>query len=174
MINRIYGIVYKIPVKADEKITMDHCFTYLKCNTNTMSVTASTLFALLLLKWNEYIGIAGNNTDNNHSDQVFKILVTGIIYDMKKNYSIKSLADSLNMCERNFRQKFIKSIGIPPKRYIETQRLDSAAELLISTSLLVKEISKMAGYEDEHYFSRIFKKNYGITPKKYRINSAIE
>ena len=48
--------------------------------------------------------------------------------------------------------------------------MDNAKKLLIDTDMLVKDVSKAVGYEDERVFMRWFKKMYGVTPKQYRNN----
>ena len=53
--------------------------------------------------------------------------------------------------------------------YLNRCRLEKAEELLRATDLTVLEISEQAGFENHSYFIRIFKRQYGITPRKYRL-----
>lgn len=52
--------------------------------------------------------------------------------------------------------------------YINKVRLEHASMLLTSSDLSVSQISEMCGIFDCNYFSRIFKKQYGLTPREYR------
>ena len=52
--------------------------------------------------------------------------------------------------------------------YLTSMRLEKATELLINTNMRSNEISYEIGYQDAHYFSYIFKKKFGMTPKEYR------
>ena len=52
--------------------------------------------------------------------------------------------------------------------YLTGLRMDKAKELLTSTEYSMKEICSMVGYADPNYFSRIFKKNTGVTPTEYK------
>ena len=52
--------------------------------------------------------------------------------------------------------------------YINQVRLDNACRLLKTTHLRVGNIAELTGYENEAYFSRVFKKEIGITPREYR------
>lgn len=53
-------------------------------------------------------------------------------------------------------------------RYISDRRIEKARGLLSDSSLKISEISCQVGYESPAHFSRIFKKNTGMTPQEYR------
>ena len=52
--------------------------------------------------------------------------------------------------------------------YISDKRLEKSRQLLEQTELSIKEITAEVGYNDQNYFSRIFKSKYGLSPKEYR------
>jgi YesN/AraC family two-component response regulator len=53
-------------------------------------------------------------------------------------------------------------------QYIQAVRVDKAKKLLITTERNVKEIASEVGYENDGFFSRLFKKITGSTPAKWR------
>ena len=65
---------------------------------------------------------------------------------------------------RNFKQVTTKS----PMQYILSIRINNAVSLLESTDYNVTEISTIVGYDNPLYFSRIFKKQKGVSPSDYR------
>ena len=65
---------------------------------------------------------------------------------------------------RNFKQMTMKS----PMQYILTIRINNAVSLLETTDYNVTEISTIIGYDNPLYFSRIFKKQKGVSPSDYR------
>ena len=71
---------------------------------------------------------------------------------------------SVSECLRCFKN----TIHTTPIQYTIEYRLKKAAELLSATDFTVTEIGTQCGFVDMSYFSRIFKKFYGCTPKKYR------
>ena len=63
---------------------------------------------------------------------------------------------------------FKKYTGETPLQFLIKLRLDTAKNLLKSTTCTVNEISEMIGYDNPLYFSRLFSKHVGISPQKYR------
>ena len=92
---------------------------------------------------------------------------------INENYSheitIKALANIAKMSESNFYAAFKKQMGLSPIAYLNNYRLSIAADMLTDTSDTVSEISYSVGFNDPLYFSKLFKKTYGITPKEYRL-----
>ena len=62
-------------------------------------------------------------------------------------------------------------MGVPFNEYLRGVRIDRAREYLVKTAKTIGEISDMVGYEDEKYFSKVFKKRMGMSPAEYRKQS---
>jgi YesN/AraC family two-component response regulator len=58
-------------------------------------------------------------------------------------------------------------VGYSPIEYLTHLRIDRAKELLAHSDIRIKEVSQSVGYEDELYFSRIFKKIAGVSPTQF-------
>ena len=69
---------------------------------------------------------------------------------------------------RTFRRAFRDHAGVPPHRYHRQQLVNLAARMLDSTDLKSAEIARTLGFCDEAYFSRVFKKLTGRSPREYR------
>lgn len=82
----------------------------------------------------------------------------------KENISIEKLALISSMSEVYFRRIFGKVMGISPVKYINNLKLSYAKELLETQMYSVSKVAELAGFNDESYFSREFKKHFNITP----------
>jgi two-component system, response regulator YesN len=97
-----------------------------------------------------------------------------IIHDrFKESISTSYIAKQVCMSESYVSYLFKKETGDTITEYIEKTRLKKAKELLDLTSLSVKEISSEIGYQDQNYFSRMFKKHEGISPTRYRCETRL-
>jgi two-component system response regulator YesN len=90
-----------------------------------------------------------------------------------KNYqeqdiSLHSVAKAVNISPNYFSSLFSKEIGETFTNYITRIRVDNAKNLLKTTKMRTSEIAYEVGYNDTHYFSYVFRKNTGMTPKEYR------
>ncbi len=81
---------------------------------------------------------------------------------------INRYAKKLHMSTCWFIRSFKQYTGMPPGRYLTSIRIKKAQELLESTDYGIGEIGNIVGYDNPLYFSRIFKKQTGISPAEYR------
>jgi AraC-like DNA-binding protein len=85
-----------------------------------------------------------------------------------RKLSVKELADMSGISVGRYINVFKLITQSTPKEYLIGIRIERACELLTNTSMSIKEISYAVGFEDQLYFSRIFKKYKDITPTIYR------
>ncbi len=81
--------------------------------------------------------------------------------------SIGTLANMCSMSETHFRRMFFKLMGITPTEYKTNKRILKAKDLLLTGDCSVSDAAECVGIEDANYFSRIFKKKTGFTPREY-------
>ncbi len=85
--------------------------------------------------------------------------------------SIRTLAKGVNLSAARLRQLFKRETGLSPSKYLKQLQMNSAAQLLRSSFLSIKEISFRSGARDTSHFVRDFKKQYGVTPGEFRTRS---
>ena len=101
-------------------------------------------------------------------------LATAVAYIEKNflsNISLSDLSHRTGYSERQFNRLFQSAFSVAPSQYITNLRLQKAQLLLKNSTDSIGEISWSCGYSDQNYFSRIFKKNIGLTPTEYRQNA---
>ena len=87
---------------------------------------------------------------------------------MSEEISLNSVADSVGMSPSYFSSVFSKESGKTFVEFLTETRKEKAKELLMCSALKTSEIGYEVGYKDPHYFSYIFKKTQGCSPKDYR------
>jgi two-component system response regulator YesN len=87
---------------------------------------------------------------------------------MDSGLSLGEVAAYINHSPSHFSTLFSQVTSQTFKEYITNIRLKKAKELLRSTAQTSSEIAYQVGYIDPHYFSSVFKKNTGLSPKEYR------
>lgn len=89
--------------------------------------------------------------------------------ELDKQVNMEELVEEFPVSYSKFRSSFKRLVGKSPNQYHLYLRLKKAEELLTNTTLTVSEIAYQTGFESLYYFSRLFKKKYGVSPKQYRL-----
>ena len=94
------------------------------------------------------------------------------VYYFNENYhtniSIEDYAEKRHMSACWFIRSFKQVIKMTPMQYILSLRITNAVSLMDTTSYNMSQIASAVGYDNALYFSRVFKKHTGFTPKHYR------
>ena len=89
----------------------------------------------------------------------------------KENMTLEDLCAVSNFSRQHLIRMFRREFGMTPKAYVSLYRINCAKELMFrNRSLTVKEIAEEMGFEDQHYFSRLFVRVTGQTPSAYRLH----
>lgn len=89
-----------------------------------------------------------------------------------KPICIEEYAESRHVSACWFIRQFKHYTGMPPMQYILSIRIANAQNLLETTAYTVSEIAAIVGYDNPLYFSRLFKKQLGMSPTEYRKRQA--
>lgn len=82
-----------------------------------------------------------------------------------------SLEELAQVCRTNkyyLSHMFSRNQGVSVGRYILCRRIDEAKKLLEQDDMLVSDVAGAVGFDDANYFSRVFKKETGQTPREFR------
>ncbi|MDR2355764.1 MAG: AraC family transcriptional regulator [Clostridiales Family XIII bacterium] len=105
--------------------------------------------------------------NDNHSDVIFKT-----ISFMKSHYrheiSLEEMARAAYISPSYLSKVFKQETGYTINNYLSKIRIDESKKLMADKSLSLLTICGMVGFEDQSYFSKVFKKQEGVSPAQYR------
>ena len=133
---------------------------------------------LLAIKLVELVTILINSTNDPLVSYIFGTINSQEHFEFDKvieanifnNLSIPELAHLTNKSESTFKRDFKLYYKQSPAKFLKTQKLEKAAELLKSLSLPVSEIAWKCGFDNVAHFSTSFTKQFGLAPRLYREN----
>lgn len=112
------------------------------------------------------------SNENDISIQITYEKLKPILYHIQNSYannlSVKDAASLCGFSESHFMKLFKDLTGMSFTAYLVNYRLEIAAKQLKETSSNIIDISTNCGFNNHSYFTRAFKKKYGISPLKYK------
>lgn len=112
---------------------------------------------------------------NKHESDREKRINQSLSY-IHKNYSkditITELSNMTGITVNYYSNVFKELTGVSPKQYIINFRLQKAKELMCNTNLNIRQIASLIGFDDQLYFSRLFRKYENLSPLDYIKNKA--
>ncbi len=108
-----------------------------------------------------------NLADVKHVDIIYKA-----IEFMKKNYmqkiTLEEVAGNVYLSASYFSKIFKEEMKVNFNTYLNNLRIEMSKKLLLDDSITLVDVSSMVGFEDQSYFSKVFKKVTDISPGKFR------
>lgn len=112
-----------------------------------------------------------------HSLKTYSPLIQKVIsrveFDLTGDLSLKANAKALNVNASYLSTLFKKELGMTLTEYVNRKRVEYAIYLLNTTKLSISVVSQRCGIQDDNYFTKIFKKFVGKTPKQFRQENAL-
>lgn len=96
--------------------------------------------------------------------------ITAFIFEhyCKPNFSVEKISEAFDISEAHLRRIFKTATDITPLKYMNYLRLEKAKNMLRYSNCSVYEVALSVGITDPYYFSRMFKKELGVSPTEYR------
>lgn len=129
---------------------------------------AMNLLERLLIRCYEESSLADHAPMDHRILEACQILSASLSAEV----SIEELAEQVFLSPSRLAHLFREQVGVSIVRWREDQRIIRAKLLLQTTPLPVAVIGQQTGYDDQLYFSRVFKKRVGVSPSEYRKSSS--
>lgn len=102
------------------------------------------------------------------SNEITKKAIRYISKNFPRPLALEEVAGHVHLNPSYFSTLFKQSTGSSFKEYLNMVRIEESKRLLSNTDYSIIDIALATGFEDQSYFSKVFKKYTGLTPKQYR------
>ncbi len=155
--------VFHMSDKGPENILIDLCNRPVSTPADNVRMEAGLLefLAELMDHFGKHAAPLGNGYE------YVQKAIRFIDYHYSMDIGVSDIAASVGISRSHLYRLFIRHVSMPPNDYLVRYRVSKAAALLESGRLTVGEAAFSAGFPDQLYFSRVFKKYMGMPPSHY-------
>ncbi|WP_205926016.1 AraC family transcriptional regulator [Rhizobium sp. P38BS-XIX] len=156
------------PVLKLQQVTIDHladCSLRLVRGAKTPASASAIAYEAAMVLYDDVFGSHAFAADRS----AMQIVIDHINDNLDKPLPVDELARVSGLSRAHFSRVFSESEGVPPAEFVLQQRMQRAAKLLTKAAFIpVKEVAIMSGFDDANYFSKVFRRIYGINPTEFR------
>jgi len=153
-------------------------------NINVLDLAISNFIKARIQLWNYFKNLDVENLKSTFLDKTLPVQLHPLDMSLlnkardiikenmaSKNFSIAELSSSLAMTQPVLLKKIKAITGLNTHDFVKSVRLTNAAELLKTKRNTIYEVAFMVGYDDSKYFSKEFKKYFGLLPSEFVQNN---
>lgn len=160
LLNQLYHSLEILYPRLDKKITCEE-----RISTANSLLQMRAIMKEILSDMHKHISECNDNHQSSH-------IVNYLVAKMNKSYaekvSLREMAAYLGMNYNYVSGLFAKKTGMTYSDYLLRLRLRKAQEFLKEGIMNINEVSTHCGFYDSKYFSKAFKKRFGVTPGEFR------
>lgn len=108
------------------------------------------------------------NDQQAEDGNISKLAIHFMKENIEKHLDLQEIADQVGYSSSHFSMLFKKHTGHSPLTYFNLLKIQQACQMLDTTDMKVNQICYKIGIEDTYYFSRLFSKIMGMSPREYR------
>ncbi len=172
----IVNVLTDLSDRKDEMLALyeDAMSANLRNHIDSMTVEAVLMTRLLLAaaeKSTVSLSAPPTNSSDPQQEPYRKLnkVISYIRQHSKEDISLSDLCLVSNFSKQHLIRVFRSEFGMTPKAYILSYKINCAKEMFYcNPHLSVKEVADEMGFEDQHYFSRLFAKVSGLTPSEFK------
>lgn len=168
--SRIYELLVlisrtAIDAGADPEGTLKLSHTYLQTLPRLKDVDALCLWLTGVME--KYIDSVFNYMDAKHADAIHRA-IQYLRRHCAEKVTLNEMAAMTYLSPAYFSRIFKSETGVSFSQFLTGVRVEKAKDLLVHGSERLTDIALACGFEDQSYFTKVFKKVAGIAPLKYR------
>lgn len=160
-----------LPVADDARIRRDFRALFRQVETQApgREAWAASRLMALLANIQEGVLLAGSGAEFARAPAGIEAAANYLRERHLETVALADAARAANMSTYHFLRRFKQVTGFTPMAYLENYRIGRAQELMLAQpELRLKEIAARVGFQDPAYFSRVFRKRAGSSPRAYR------
>lgn len=118
----------------------------------------------------EFLSLYSRNRVKENTSPYVKYIQSALSYiadNREKTLNVENLIKDSHLSKSQFYRLFKDYTGTSPLRFQQSCRLSAAADYLVLYDMKIQDICKFIGIDDALYFSKLFKKEFGVSPTKY-------
>ena len=104
----------------------------------------------------------------DYMDQRIREAITMMTSARSHTPTVKNLSKAVRMTPDHFISLFKKEAGCTPAQFAIERKMTQAMLMLASEPMIIKEVAYTLGYDNLSYFTRLFRRHTGLTPRAYR------
>ncbi|MBB3322937.1 MULTISPECIES: HTH-type transcriptional activator RhaR [unclassified Atlantibacter] len=109
-----------------------------------------------------------DSTGSPDQGEVLDLLIAALDNSVNNAFDLQEFCQRHQVQERPLRQRFRQQTGMTINHYLRQLRICQAQYLLRHTEMLISDIASRCGFEDSNYFSVVFTRETGVTPRLWR------
>ncbi|SHH89555.1 PocR ligand-binding domain-containing protein [Clostridium grantii] len=115
----------------------------------------------------KFSNLVFNMNEIRHIDVIYKSL-DYIKRNYRRKITLEEISNYVHLSPTYFSKIFKDEMKTTFKNYLQNLRVEKSKKLLIDTQIPLIDVPNMVGFEDQSYYSKVFKKIQGISPGKFR------
>lgn len=118
----------------------------------------------------DFIEDSKNKSNNrvSYKNEIVNKAKVFVQENVEGDITLNIISQHLNISKNYFCSMFKQETGVSFLNYIVEQKIERAKRMLVEENMKVYEVSEKLGYNDTTYFSKMFKRNVGVTPQDYK------